>query len=211
MQTDSTGYSHLLNNPSSGLGASLGQTGAHARGHAQGLRQNPIANEVSPTTSANSSGQAGAGLEGDEARLDQLSFSESVKILSEAMKAQVRQGGRVDASGGIGRLVGEGVSGSPGSAVGETNGEAIGFKGDDGSEASPAGKSLNHLLDALGSALDKAGLEQGNQSALQRILGDIRNSVQYGPRGYAQGADGGGAAKQGVLKGPNPGLLNLSA
>jgi hypothetical protein len=199
MQTDSTGYSHLH----SGLGSGLGQAGAHAhaRGQAQSLRKSPFADDAAP---AASNGQIGAALESDESRLDQLSFSESVKILSEAMKAQVRQGGRIDASGGMGSV---GNDPSAGSSVGE----GAGFKADDGSEATPAGKSLNHLLDALGSALEKAGLEQGNQNALNRILGDIRNSVQYGPKGFASGASGQASAQQGILKGPNPGLLNLSA
>jgi hypothetical protein len=111
--------------------------------------------------------------------LDQLPFAESVRILSEAMKAQVRQ------NQGVGRAA---------------------VQADDGAALHPkAGESLNHLLDSLSSALEKAGLESGNHCALQRILGDIRNSVQYGPNATASGGMGA------IKKGPNPGLLNLSA
>lgn len=185
MQTDSTGYPHLQ----PGLGSSLGQASAHTRGQAQNLGQQRITDDAPVITS----GQSGTATTHSESRLDQLSFSDSVRILSDAMKAQVRSGKSVDA-----------------------------FAADDsmaaleGTEPGQAGQSLNHLLDALGSALDKAGLEKGNQAALNRILGEIRHSVQYGPKGYATGlsgqaGEGSHAAKQGVIRGQNPGLLNLSA
>jgi|GEM_PF-6306512 len=101
-----------------------------------------------------------------QAELDQLPFGESVKILSEAMKAGYK---RMAAQEG-------------------------------GVAAKPAGESLDDLLDALKSALDQAGLEKGNQASLTRILGDIRNSMRYQPKGGA-----------GVSSGPNPNLLDLSA
>jgi hypothetical protein len=110
---------------------------------------------------------------------EQLPFAESVKILSEAMKAKVRQTQATPAKPAL---------------------------ADDGGAVHPkAGESLNHLLDSLSSALEKAGLETGNHATLQRILGDIRNSVQYGPNTSGTGGVGG------IKKGPNPGLLNLSA
>lgn len=114
----------------------------------------------------------------DAGALDQLPFADSVKILSEAMKARVkRQSGFIADDG------------APANASSEAN-----------HAARPAGQSLNELLDALKSAMDRAGLEKGNQNTLTRIISDIRNSIQYEPQG-----------KGAVKSGPSPNLLDLSA
>jgi hypothetical protein len=94
----------------------------------------------------------------EDGRLDQLPFSDSVKILSEAMKAGT-------------------LENSANARVPDPS------DGADTKPSRPVDESLNDLLDALKSALDQAGLEKGNQSTLTRILGDIRTSVQYQPQG----------------------------
>jgi hypothetical protein len=117
----------------------------------------------------------------EEGRLDQLPFSDSVKILSEAMKARVKRNAATLENGA------SASDPDPSNTA-------------DAPPSRPVAESLNDLLDALKSALDQAGLEKGNQSTLTRILGDIRTSVQYQPQG-----------KGGIKTGPSPNLLDLSA
>ncbi len=123
----------------------------------------------------------------DAGNWDQLPFADSVKILSEAMKARVKRQSGFTADDGAPGHKDSGPSDAK-AANGTSN------------SARPAGQSLNELLDALKSAMDRAGLEKGNQNTLTRIISDIRNSIQYEPQG-----------KGAVKSGPSPNLLDLSA
>jgi len=100
----------------------------------------------------------------DTDELEHLNFSESVKIMSEAMKIRIRS-----------------------AALSGNEGDAQSLGADD-AKAKPG--ELGDLLKALKSAQQSGGLEKASQATVARLISDIQSSVKYNGQGIAGNSNG---------------------